>query len=74
MGLAAEVKIAHPLPGSAPSAAGLTDPAAALEAAGVPHTLVAVPGASHYLDRIIDFTADGPLWEFLDVHLRSGGN
>ena len=25
----------------------------------------------HYLENIIDFTQDGPLWWFLDLHLRA---
>jgi acetyl esterase/lipase len=45
---------------------------AALAAAGVPHALVVVPGASHYMDRVIDFTAEEPLWSFLDQNLRGG--
>ncbi len=45
---------------------------AALEKAAVPHSLIVVPGASHYMDRIIDFTKDGPVWEFLDRSLRRG--
>jgi dipeptidyl aminopeptidase/acylaminoacyl peptidase len=44
----------------------------ALKSAGVPHTLIVVPGASHYMNRIIDFAADGPLWDFLDHNLRGG--
>jgi acetyl esterase/lipase len=45
---------------------------AALDRAGVPHSLIVVPGASHYLDRIVDLQKDGPVWEFLDRSLRSG--
>jgi acetyl esterase/lipase len=41
-----------------------------LKDVGVHHTLIVVPGVSHYLEKIIDFTADGPMWEFLDHHLR----
>jgi len=44
-----------------------------LKDVGVPHTLIVVPGVSHYLEKIIDFTVDGPMWEFLDRHLRAGG-
>ena len=43
-----------------------------LKEAGVPHTLIIVPGVSHYLEKIIDFTEDGPVWEFLDHHLLGG--
>ena len=43
-----------------------------LASAGVPHTLIVVPGASHYLDKIVDLQKDGPVWEFLDRNLRSG--
>ncbi len=45
---------------------------AALEKAAVPHSLIVVPGASHYMDKVIDFTKDGPVWEFLDRSLRGG--
>jgi acetyl esterase/lipase len=44
-----------------------------LEGAGVPHTMIIVPGVSHYLEKLVDFTEDGPVWEFLDRHLRAGG-
>ena len=44
-----------------------------LKGVGVPHTLIVVPGENHYLEKIIDFTQDGPVWEFLDRHLRDGG-
>jgi acetyl esterase/lipase len=39
---------------------------------GVSHTLIVVPGVAHYLEKVIDFSADGPVWEFLDRHLRDG--
>jgi len=45
-----------------------------LREAGVPHTLIVIPGVSHYLENIIDFTQDGPVWEFLDLHLHGGGD
>jgi acetyl esterase/lipase len=44
-----------------------------LKEVGVPHTLIVVPGVSHYLEKVINFAADGPMWEFLDRHLRNGG-
>ena len=44
-----------------------------LKEVGVPHTLIVVPGVSHYLEKVINFAADGPMWEFLDRHLRDGG-
>jgi acetyl esterase/lipase len=45
---------------------------ASLASAGVPHTLIVVPGASHYLEKIVDLQKDGPVWEFLDRSLRAG--
>ena len=44
----------------------------ALEKAGVPHSLLVIPGASHYLEKIVDLQKDGPVWEFLDRSLRGG--
>ena len=44
-----------------------------LKEVGVPHTLIVVPGISHYLEKVINFADDGPVWEFLDRHLRDGG-
>jgi acetyl esterase/lipase len=39
---------------------------------GVTHTLIVVPGVSHYLEKVIDFSKDGPVWDFLDRHLNDG--
>lgn len=44
-----------------------------LRGVGASHTLIVVPGASHYMNKIVDFAQDGPVWEFLDRHLRGGG-
>jgi carboxylesterase type B len=37
---------------------------AVVNVAGVAHTMIVVPGVSHYLEKVIDFSKDGPVWDF----------
>jgi acetyl esterase/lipase len=45
---------------------------AALAEAGVPHSLIVLPGVGHYLEHLFEFDKDGPVWEFLDRSLKGG--